>query len=788
MLHSRFSRRIFLLFLVCIIVPLVFIFLYSYHHVGKQLDEQNFRRLHQQVRSTSLSIYERLLFLRSELNLLSSRLPLDSMRSESASHDVERFLEGRSFERFSKILFQHNSLVIPLYGKIQAQPQLSPKEIKAIRDGKTVLRKQDQTGNYPALLMATPVIAKSPEKGLLFGEISPEYLWGIGPMHSLPPMTDLFVLDRNDRLLIASVSNAGDSIDRPAGINLRECTNTIYWNYGGDDHVAVCRNLFLEGRFSVTEWSIVLSQSRHDIRTSLEDFRILFPLFLLLSLLVVLLISTITIRRSLAPLNELKKATRIIASGKFDVKAEISSGDEFQELAEDFNRMGAQLRSQFGELKLNAEIGRHMASITDARKLADKVLESICRHLDFDAGFLAWGTPDSKTFVEAAGYGIQEEQQQELIRSWQSLSSGTRKAAADIDSKAFEYGGLSLVSDGGTDASICLPWKFSDQLEGILIIFKKQPGPVPETTERILNAIADELSVSLSNIYTFNRFLESEKKFRSIFENSAAGIALIDTQGRFTRANTSLCRMLGYSEQELMEKTSAELMTKQSKSIVSRVYRELQSGERDTGFLEESYIRKDGRTIWGMASHSLLRDRTGQPMYYIDLIQDISEVKQMREENEALEKQLQQAQKMEAIGTLAGGIAHDFNNILMAIIGYSELALMDTQKEDPSRRKLEQIMKAAKRASDLVKQILTFSRRGHMEKQSIQLTPLVKEALKLIRATFPACIQIEKKISRGRNYQGDGRSDAGSPTGNELVHECLPCHAGRRRRYSTGGN
>jgi signal transduction histidine kinase len=122
------------------------------------------------------------------------------------------------------------------------------------------------------------------------------------------------------------------------------------------------------------------------------------------------------------------------------------------------------------------------------------------------------------------------------------------------------------------------------------------------------------------------------------------------------------------------------------------------------------------------------------------------ENKRIREENKALQSQLQQAQKMEAIGTLAGGIAHDFNNILGGIMGYAELAMMKLPKESKAIGDLEQVIKSSERAADLVKQILTVSRQNKKEQRPVQVRYIVSEALKLLKATLPTTIEIRKDL------------------------------------------
>ncbi len=140
------------------------------------------------------------------------------------------------------------------------------------------------------------------------------------------------------------------------------------------------------------------------------------------------------------------------------------------------------------------------------------------------------------------------------------------------------------------------------------------------------------------------------------------------------------------------------------------------------------------------------RDSNGKPVRIAGTTQNITIQKQAEKERATLVTQLQQSQKMESIGTLAGGIAHDFNNILSGIFGYSQLAQAHLKIPEKASQDIEQILKGAKRAADLVQQILTFSRQTEYQKHPLKIYMIVSEALKLLRASIPSTIEIVKKI------------------------------------------
>jgi signal transduction histidine kinase len=162
----------------------------------------------------------------------------------------------------------------------------------------------------------------------------------------------------------------------------------------------------------------------------------------------------------------------------------------------------------------------------------------------------------------------------------------------------------------------------------------------------------------------------------------------------------------------------------------------------------------------------------------LTIARDISERKEAEKEKALLQAQLKQAQKMEAIGTLAGGIAHDFNNILTPISGYTELALRKIPEDSKARNNLEQVLTAVQRAKGLVQQILTFSRQEGQQRCSLEIKSIIKEALKLLRASLPSTIEIRSYINTRRiRYSRPNPNSSGDV---KSLHKRTSRHAGKR--------
>ena len=246
-----------------------------------------------------------------------------------------------------------------------------------------------------------------------------------------------------------------------------------------------------------------------------------------------------------------------------------------------------------------------------------------------------------------------------------------------------------------------------------------------------------------------NALQESEARYRQLLNHAPSGIYEIDlTNGKFVSVNDVMCEYTGYTRHELLSMNALDILTKESqKKSLERLDR-IQKGDKLPASVEYKIITKHGHELWVLLNTKFLNDEEGRPSRVLVVAHDITDQKQAQEEKKNLEYQLQQAQKMEAIGTLAGGIAHDFNNILSVIIGYTELILMNAQVNSEVRQNLKEIFSASKHARDMVKQILAFSRQNKQERKPIQVAHIVKEALKMLRASLPSTISIQQKVEK----------------------------------------
>jgi PAS domain S-box-containing protein len=236
----------------------------------------------------------------------------------------------------------------------------------------------------------------------------------------------------------------------------------------------------------------------------------------------------------------------------------------------------------------------------------------------------------------------------------------------------------------------------------------------------------------------------SEEKYRSILETIEDGYYEVDLEGRIIFCNPSLCRILGYTEKELLAKDYRDLCDQAYIDTIYRTFHSALHSRRPTKAFDWKLTRKDGSVCFVETSVSLIENHEERIVGFRGICRDITARREEEKERQSLEAQLFFSQKSEALGTLAAGFAHNFNNILFPLIGYIDMALMDIDAESPQYRHLHKALESANRAKEIIRRVQEYTRGDKDQQvQPIHITETVNQALRLVRGSLSRQIGIE---------------------------------------------
>lgn len=234
---------------------------------------------------------------------------------------------------------------------------------------------------------------------------------------------------------------------------------------------------------------------------------------------------------------------------------------------------------------------------------------------------------------------------------------------------------------------------------------------------------------------------ESEEKYHNLVEAMNEGLGVTDLNSRFTYVNPAFVNMLGYSRHEMVGHHLTEFVAPDHKALMAKKIMQRHTGQ-DTRYeqYEMVWVSKTGRRVTTLISPKGLFDPDGRLIGGFGVLTDITERKR-------LEEQLRQSQKMEAVGLLAGGIAHDFNNLLTAINGFAELMRRQLEPDEPLYELTDKILNSGRRAADLVRQLLAFSRKQILEPQVLDLNHVVSRLESMLRRVISEDIELETRLA-----------------------------------------
>ena len=499
--RSKIARRIFALFVSCALLPILCLSIISYRHVTKQLNKQSYKRLQQVVKGHSLSLYERLIFLETELQLIAPSIK-KPLNSSGQTPLVD--LNERLASRFKAVaLFNNMDEYIPVFKTMNNPKKPGVEEIKHINAGNTAISILNHSGFPPRIFMMRLLDPKNLKSEILFGEINPSYLWGIDQGNALPPNTEVCVLDESKNLLFSSFSNQ-DSFPTQVSLKFKSSASGQFeFVYENEKYLISYRTIFMKPRFWTYGWTVVLSQSKADVLAPMSDFKTIFPLVVLMSLWVVLFLSIYYIRKSLVPLELLKKGTRRIAMKDFDCRVEITSRDEFEELASDFNEMSHQLNIQFKALDTKAEIDRAILSSLETKIIVETVINRVYDWFACDTVAISLIDSDQSNTAQAyfsyynQGNELCEESIEFRPYDLEKFYTNPEYLIIDVDKNTPPY--LSTIVRSGIKSFLILPIFLNEKLTAVVIIGRLKAKVYSEEDITQARQMADQVAVALSN-------------------------------------------------------------------------------------------------------------------------------------------------------------------------------------------------------------------------------------------------------------------------------------------------
>jgi PAS domain S-box-containing protein len=294
------------------------------------------------------------------------------------------------------------------------------------------------------------------------------------------------------------------------------------------------------------------------------------------------------------------------------------------------------------------------------------------------------------------------------------------------------------------------PFQFPDQPERGVTYWDWSLIPVTDTDGKV-NGLVFTLADVTERIRAEEALRESEERFKSAFQYSPIGMALVSPEGKWLKVNASVCSILGYSEDELAARTFQDITHPDDLDIDLSYVRQMLAGEIKTYTMEKRYFHKDGHLVRVLLAVGLVKDRTGGPLYFISQIEDITErkraeeeltryrehleelVKQRTQEMDAAREQARHADRLASIGTFAAGIAHEINNPLGMMLLSIDSALASLDQPEVVARLLSKNKIDIERCARVVRDVLDFSRRHSTAKRGLDLNEVVRHGVDFTR-------------------------------------------------------
>jgi len=411
-----------------------------------------------------------------------------------------------------------------------------------------------------------------------------------------------------------------------------------------------------------------------------------------------------------------------------------------------------------------AEIGRIISSTLDINEVYERFAEEVNKLIPFDRIVINIINIEKSTVsnVYMAGKGIADRKvgeiypvegsgNDEMVRTKSSLLIQTE----DFNEYKGRFPMLLSTFQAGFRSIMNVPLFSKGRIIGGLLLRSLKPYVYTDKDVRLAERVGSQIAGAIANAQLFierkraeEALRQSEEKYRTIVENIQDGYLEVDLAGNFTFVNDAQCRNLGYTREELIGMNNRQYTDETTARKLYQTFNGVYRTGEPVKVLDLEVIRKDGTKTFNEISVSLIRDSGGKPIGFRAIARDVTERKRAEEERLALQEQLRQSQKMEAIGKLAGGVAHDFNNLLTVIQGYSELILKGLNSDNRLCQDVREILNASERASSLTRQLLAFSRKQVLQPKVLDLNDHVPNMDKMLRRMIGEDVELVTLLAK----------------------------------------
>ena len=500
-IKGKLAQRIFVQFVLCALIPILTMAIISFFQVKRELQKQGQRWLHEAARTLGTSIYDRMINVDKSLEILSLGLNLNP--GDTTERVERKYIEHLQKTFKALALVNDSGKVVPIFGKVSYPRNQAPEWQKHLLSGKALVLVSSGEEKSFHIYMLKQIDPKNPGQGVLWGEINSMYLWGLDENKTLPAMMELTVLDSLNNVIFTTISVPPEFSQRSEFKGVRSSLSHFEWRQERAWYQAACWTIFTKYQWGYPRLIVAMSTPNHHIFAPIAFFKKIFPLVILLSLWVVLLLSAVQIRRSTQPLQELMEGTKRIADKDFDSRVSVVSGDEFEELGASFNNMARQLGRQFNALTTIGTIERTILASLDSEKIVDTIIACMKDIFNNDVVSVALLNSQSENTVRI--YMKRNNPDKERFFKNISLSPediqrlDEEREIISIDEEEDFPDYLTPIAGSGVKSFVIFPLFIKQALAGFIALGLRDPNQYDPEDLLQARQIANQVAVALAN-------------------------------------------------------------------------------------------------------------------------------------------------------------------------------------------------------------------------------------------------------------------------------------------------